>query len=63
MDLKKVLDTINYELIVAKLHAYLFSIAALEILLSYLQERWQIVKINTLVWLVWFLVSCYLTFT
>ena len=63
MDLSKVFDIINYELTIAKLHSYLFSIAALEILLSYLQERWQIVKIDTLVWLVWLLVSCYLTFT
>ena len=40
-------DTINHELLVAKLHAYGFSIEALEVLLSYLQERWQRVEINT----------------
>ena len=47
MDLSKAFDTINHELLIAKLHAYGFSIEALEVLLSYLQERWQRVKINT----------------
>ena len=47
MDLSKAFDTINHELLIAKLHAYGFSIEALEVLLSYLQDRWQRVKINT----------------
>ena len=47
MDLSKVFDTINHELLIAKLQAYVFSIKALEVLLSYLQERWQRVKVNT----------------
>ena len=47
MDLSKAFDTINHELLIAKLHAYGFSIEALKVLLSYLQERWQRVKINT----------------
>ena len=47
MDLSKVFNTINHELLIAELHAYGFSIEALEVLLSYLQERWQRVKINT----------------
>ena len=34
MDLSKVFDTINHELRIAKLHAYGFSIKALEVLLS-----------------------------
>ena len=42
MDLSKIFDTINHEILLAKLHAF-----ALEILLSYLQNRWQGVKINT----------------
>ena len=47
MDLSKAFDTINHELLIAKLHAYGFSVESLEILLSYLQDRWQRVKINT----------------
>ena len=47
MDLSKALDTINHELLIAKLQAYVFPIKALEVLLSYLQERWQRVKVNT----------------
>ena len=46
MDLSKAFDTINHELLIAKLHAYGFSIDALEVLVSYLQDRWQRVKIN-----------------
>ena len=46
MDLSKDFDTINHELLVAKLHAYGFSIEALEVLLSCLQERGERVKIN-----------------
>ena len=42
MDLSKAFDTINHEMLLAKLHA-----VALEVLLSYLQNRWQRVKINT----------------
>ena len=47
MDLSKAFDTTNHELLIAKLHAYGFSTDALEVLLCYLQDRWQIVKINT----------------
>ena len=47
MDLSKTFDTINHELLITKLHAYEFSTEALEVLLSYLQERWQGAKINT----------------
>ena len=39
MDLSKAFDTINHEILVAKLHASGFSIEALKVLLSYLQER------------------------
>ena len=45
MDLLKAFDTTNHELVMAKLHAYGFSIEPLEVLLSYQQERWQRVKI------------------
>ena len=37
---------INGAKLTAKLHGYGFSIKALEVLLSYVQERWQWVKIN-----------------
>ena len=47
VDLSKAFDTINHELLIAKLHAYGFSIDALEILFDYLSDRWQRTKINT----------------
>ena len=47
MDLSKAFDTINYELLVAKLHAYGFSKAALHLILSYLKDRKQRIKVNT----------------
>ena len=46
-DLSKAFDTINHELLIAKLYTYDFSTDAFEALLSYLQDRWQRVKINT----------------
>ena len=46
MDLSKAFDTINHELLIAKLHAYGFSTDAIEVLLNYLQDSWQRVKIN-----------------
>ena len=47
MDLSKAFYTINRELLNAKLYSYSFSSDAHEVLLSYLQDRWQKVKINT----------------
>ena len=47
MDLSKAFDTINHELLIAKLGAYGFDISALSILLSYLSDRWQKARINT----------------
>jgi ribonuclease P/MRP protein subunit RPP40 len=47
MDLSKAFDTLNHELLIAKLEAYGFDKDALAILLSYLSERWQRTKINT----------------
>ena len=46
MDLSKAFDTINHELLIAKLHAYGFSKEALTLIASYLSDRWQHVKIN-----------------
>ena len=47
MDLSKAFDTINHELLTAKLHAYGIHKDSLKILLSYLSNRWQRTKINT----------------
>ena len=47
MDLSKAFDTINHELLITKLHAYEFCTDALHDLLSYVQDRWQGVQINT----------------
>ena len=48
MDLSKAFDTINHVLLIAKLHAYGFTRESLLIILSYLSDRWQHVKINSL---------------
>ena len=47
MDLSKAFDTINHELLIAKLGAYGFSDAALYIVHDYLSDRWQGTKVNT----------------
>ena len=46
MDLSKAFDTINFELMIAKLHAYGFTISALKMVHSYLINRWHRTKIN-----------------
>ena len=46
MDLSKAFDTINHELLIAKLHAYGFEKSALSIVNDYLSNRWQRVKIE-----------------
>ena len=47
MDLSKAFDTINHELLIAKLEAYGFEESALEIVYSYLTDRWQRTKVDT----------------
>ena len=47
MDLSKAFDTINHELLIAKLHAYGFEMSALSIVSDYLSDRWQRVKIDS----------------
>ena len=47
MDLSKAFDTINHELLIAKLEAYGFDESALNITLDYLSNRWQRTKVNT----------------
>ena len=39
MDLSKAFGTINHKLLIAKLHAYGFSVEALELILNYLSNR------------------------
>ena len=46
MHLLKAFDTINYELLIAKLHAYGFSKESLDLILDYLSDRWQRTKIS-----------------
>ena len=40
MDLSKAFDTINHELLIAKLDAYGFSKESLDLILDYLSDRW-----------------------
>ena len=47
MDLSKAFDTINHELLLAKLNAYGFYKNALEIMRNYLSNCWERTKINT----------------
>ena len=47
MDLSKAFDTINHDLLIAKLEAYRFSNNALSFMLSYLKNRSQRVSINS----------------
>ena len=47
MDLSKAFDCINHDLLIAKLHAYGFSIDSLKMIKDYLSNRKQRVKINT----------------
>ena len=47
MDLSKAFDTINYDLLLAKLHACGFTNKSLSLIKSYLTNRWQRTKVNT----------------
>ena len=46
MDLSKAFDTVNYELLLAKLHDYGFDKSALNMVNSYFSNRWHRTKIN-----------------
>ena len=47
MDLSRDFNCIPYDLLIAKMHAYGFSIDSLKIFFSYLKGRKQNVKINS----------------
>ena len=47
LDLSMAFDTINHDLLIAKLYAYSFEKNALRLVKSYLTDRWQRTKINT----------------
>ena len=53
MDLWKAFDTINYVLIIAKLHVYGFSKNSLKLLQSYMSDRWKKTKIVSRLVLSW----------
>ena len=46
MDLSKAFDTLNHELLIAKLLAYGFKRDLLKLINDYLSNRWQRTKIN-----------------
>ena len=46
LDLSKAFDTINHELLIAKMYAYGFSLDSLKIVHSYLSDRWHRTKID-----------------
>ena len=46
MDLSKAFDTLNHDFLIAKLHAYGFSEESLQLIKSYLTNRWQRTKVN-----------------
>ena len=47
MELSKAFDTINQELLIAKLSAYSFSEPSLKLIYNYLKDRLQHIKINS----------------
>ena len=47
MDVSKAFDTLNHDLLIAKLHAYGFQYDALKLLHSYLSKRWHRTTVNT----------------
>ena len=46
MDLSKAFETLDFELLIAKLHAYGFDDKSLKLIFSYLTDRWQRTKVD-----------------
>ena len=46
MDLSKAFDTLNYDLLIATLHAYGLSEESFQLIKSYLTNLWQRTKVN-----------------
>ena len=47
MDLSKGFDTLNHDLLIAKLYAHEFDIKTLKLMHSYLTKRWQTTKVKS----------------
>ena len=47
IDLSKAFDTLNHDLLIAKLHAYGSDIKTLKLLHRYLTKRWQRTEVNS----------------
>ena len=47
MDLSKAFDSMDHNLLIAKLYAYGFDKNSLKLIKPYLSDRWQRAKINT----------------
>ena len=47
MNTSNAFDTINHDLLIAKLHVYAFSKESLKLIKTYLTNRWQRTKLNT----------------
>ena len=47
MDLSKGFDTLNHDLLIAKLYAHEFDIKTLKLMHSYLTKRWQTKKVKS----------------
>ena len=46
MEMSKAFDTLNRDILIAKLHAYCFLEESLKLIKSYLTNRWQRTKVN-----------------
>ena len=47
MDLSKGFDTLNHDLLIAKIYAHEFDIKTLKLMHSYLTKRWQTKKVKS----------------